>query len=66
MATQMAYGSDVSWDAHEIAAFRLYNQMCREQAIAIHAANVAGRTPPASTPAKVFADRARAIAKVAA
>ncbi len=61
----MNYGMDVNWDASEIAAFRIYNRLCGEQARAIFAANLRGIEPPPVVPAKRLAETARLMAVVA-
>lgn len=59
------YRMDVKWEANEIAAFRRYNSMCREQALAIFAwdrASVEGLATgprPACVPAADLAATAR-------
>lgn len=37
MSRQVPYGMDVSWEAHEIEAFRIYNKLCGDQARAVFA-----------------------------
>jgi hypothetical protein len=62
MSKPMAYGSDVSWEAGEIVAFRIFNDICREQALAIFAASRDGLPCPASRPAAEIAAEARRLA----
>ena len=56
----MDYGMDVKWEAHEIAAFRIYNAMCAKQARAVYDAKVNGTAKPVIVPALVMAANARA------
>lgn len=59
------YGSDVVWVAGEIDAYRRYNALCRDQALAIYAWDrnqLAGKVQgprPVSVPAAELARRAR-------
>lgn len=45
MTRKQSYGMDVKWGADEIVAFRIYNDLCREQALIAFADRSAGRTP---------------------
>lgn len=56
------YGSDVTWQSGESAAFSIFNRLCREQAQAVFAWN-SGRLPglkPTIIPAVELAAQARA------
>lgn len=62
MSKPLAYGADVHWEAGEIVAFRIFNDICRKQALAIFNADRAGLPRPASRPATEIASEARRIA----